>query len=71
MLLYPSYVEAVFKCRYPDTVDATENVSFVVDYNEFAASLSGKCRVDPVSLSDDILSYDISPVAVDCVLEVR
>lgn len=71
MLLYPSYVEAVFKCRYPDTVDATENVSFVVDYNEFAASLSGKCRVNPVSLSDDILSYDISPVAVDCVLEVR
>ena len=71
MLLYPSYVEAVFKCRYPDTVDPTENVSFIVDYNEFVTSLSGKCRVNPVSLSDDILSYEISPVAVDCVLEVR
>ena len=69
--VYPSYVEAVFKCRYPGTADATENVSFVVDYNDFMNSLSGKCLVKPVSLSEDIVSYDISPVAVDCVLEDR
>lgn len=71
LLVYPSYVEAVFKCRYPVNVDATEHVSFVVDYNEFATSLNGKCTVRPESLSDGILTYEIDPVAVDCVLEVR
>lgn len=69
--VYPSYIDAVFKCRYPMTVDATENVSFVVDFNDFATSLNGKCSVKAVSLTDNILSYDIDPVTVDCVLEDR
>ena len=69
--VYPSYLEAVFKCRYPGTADATENVSFVVDYNDFVTSLSGKCPVKSSFLPAEILSCEISPVAVDCVLEDR
>ena len=71
LLVYPSYVEAVFKCSYPGPADALDNISFVVDYNDFVASLGGKCPVVPEKLADDILSYDISPVAVSCVLEDR
>ena len=71
LLIYPSYIEAVLKCRYPMNVDATENLSFVVDYNDFVTSISGKCPVEPKGLNDYILSYMIDPVAVDCVLEVR
>ena len=66
-----SYINAVFKCKYPITVDATENVSFVVDYNDFINSIGGKCTVEANGLTDGILSYVVEPVAVDCVLEER
>ena len=69
--VYPSYLEAVFKCRYPGTADAIENLSFVVDYNDFVSSLSGKCPVKSSAMPDEILFCDITPVAVDCVLEDR
>ena len=71
LLVYPSYVDVIFRCKYPMNEDATENLSFVVDYNDFVSSLTGKCQVRPVSLGDNILAYDVSPVAVDCVLEDR
>lgn len=71
LLVYPSYINAVFKCKYPITVDATENVSFVVDYNDFINSIGGKCTVEANGLTDGILSYVVEPVAVDCVLEER
>ena len=71
LLVYPSYVEATFKCRYPLTEDVIDNVSFVVDYEEFVSSLNGKCLVNPRGLTEAILSYQIEPVAVDCVLEER
>ena len=71
MLLYPSYVEVSFKCKYPLIDDKLDNVSVVVDYEEFITSLSGKCQVRLMNLSDNVLSYQIDPVAVDCVLEDR
>ena len=69
LLVYPSYIDAVFKCLYPMTIDATDNVSFVVDYNDFVTSIGGKCTVKAVDLTDSVISCVIDPVAVDCVLE--
>ncbi len=71
LLVYPSYIEATFKCRYPITGMGMENVGFVVDYEDFVNSLNGKCLVKAVGISENILSYQIEPVAVDCVLEDR
>ena len=71
LLVYPSYVEATLKCKYPVIDDVIDNVSFVVDYEDFVTSLSGKCAVTARGLTDNVLSYQISPVAVDCVLEER
>ena len=71
LLVYPSYVEATFKCRYPLADDVIENVSFVVDYEEFVTSLNGNCTIKPVNLTDNVLNYQIDPVAVNCVLEDR
>lgn len=71
LLVYPSYIDAVFKCRYPMTVDVTDNVTFVVDYNDFVTSIAGKCVVKARNLNDAVISYVIDPVAVDCVLEDR
>lgn len=71
LLTYPSYVDAVFKCRYPLSEDPTEGLSFTVDYNDFMESLSGKCRVKIVSQPESVISYDTDPSVVDCVLEDR
>ena len=71
LLVYPSYVVAVFRCRYPMNVDATQELVMQVDYNDFIRSLNGKCPVKPAGLDGNIISYDIDPVAVDCVLEDR
>ena len=71
LLVYPSYVEAAFKCKYPLADDAMENVTFVVDYKDFISSLSGKCVVKAVNMGDNVLSYQVDPVAVNCVLEDR
>ncbi len=71
LLVYPSSVEATFKCEYPLADNAMENIAFVVDYEEFISSLNGKCTLKPVNIGDSVLSYQIYPVAVDCVLEDR
>ena len=71
LLTYPSYVEAKIRCKYPLADDKLENLSFVVDYEDFVTSLTGKCQLKPVNMSDAVLSFQIEPVAVDCVLEDR
>jgi hypothetical protein len=53
------------------TVDATQGLVMQVDYNDFIISLNGKCPVRPAGLDDSIISYDIDPIVVDCVLEDR
>ena len=71
LLIYPSYVQAVFKCRYPLNGDPTEDISFAVNYDDFMESLSGKCRVKLINQPESVLSYELTPEIVDCVLEVR
>ena len=71
LLVYPSYVEATLKCKYPLIDNVLENVSCIVDYEDFVNSLNGKCNVKLRGFTDNILSCQIEPVAVDCVLEDR
>lgn len=71
LLVYPSSVEATFKCKYPLADNAMENVAFVVDYEEFISSLNGKCSIKPVNLDESVLTYQTDPVVVNCVLEDR
>ena len=71
LVAYPSYVDAVFKCSYPLSEDPMEGVSFIVDYNSFMESLSGKCRITIQNQPESVISYDTEPSVVDCVLEDR
>lgn len=71
LLTYPSYVEAVFKCRYPMSGNPAEEITFAVDYNDFMGSLSGKSRVMLMNQPESIISYEVTPALVDCVLEDR
>ena len=71
LVSYPSYAEAVFKCRYPLSGNPVEEVSLAVDYNSFMESLSGKCRVKIINQPESIISCVVNPPVVDCVLEDR
>ena len=71
LLTYPSYVEAVLKCRYPLAEDPASKMSFYVSYDEFMDSLSGKCHVLTDSYPESVISFSVTPSCVDCVLEDR
>lgn len=71
LVTYPSTVEAVFKCRFPISSDPTMEVDFQVDYDAYMNSQSGKCSVNLSKLPESVISYNVAPALVDCVLEER
>lgn len=66
-VIYPSTAKVVFRCAFPLSIDPVEDVSFYVDYNDFAVSLSGKCLVRTDALPEEVLSYRIEPEIFECV----
>lgn len=71
LLVFPSTVKVLLRCEFPLLGDPYGNVRFQVDYNDFAASLTGKCIVTPKSLPKGVIAYEADPVAVNCVEESR
>ena len=69
--VYPSVARVSVKYGFPPVSGFTEEVSLVVDYNEFIESLSGKCRVRMVAPKDGVISYEINPPYVECISEER
>ena len=69
MTIFPSRADVYIKCMFPYTVNPTENAVLEVDYNDFQNSISGKCAVRLVDKSDDVISYDIYPPVVECIVE--
>ena len=61
----------IYDVKYIELENQPEALELKVDYNDFVSSLSGIC---PVKLSGDtkgLISYEVEPVAVQCVLEDR
>ncbi|MCX4336483.1 MAG: hypothetical protein K1V99_12170 [Bacteroidales bacterium] len=69
MLVFPSSVEVTLRCVFPLMDDPYENVRFQADYSEFASSLSGKCAVRALQLPKGVISSNVEPAAVGCVIE--
>lgn len=69
--LFPSKATVTLKCGFPLLSDPDEDISLYVDYEDYVRSLSGKCPVRFTGSGKDILSYEIEPVVVSCVLEER
>ena len=67
--IYPSNVTVNFRTVFPMADDITESLGFYIDYNDYASSKSGKCPVYISSKPKDMLSYEIEPSMLDCVLE--
>ena len=67
---FPSKADVILRMSFPLKAEP-KGLELRADYNDYITSLSGKC---PLSLSGEVkglLSYEVDPVAVNCVLEVR
>ena len=69
--LYPSSVTATFRCAFPMVNDPTESVVLYVDYNDFNSSRGGKCPVYMAQKPKGLISYEVNPPMLECVLEGR
>ncbi len=67
--IFPSLAEVSAKFTFPLVGGDYENLELQVDYNDYAGSLSGKCPVKLASAPKGLISYEVEPVAVSCVLE--
>jgi hypothetical protein len=66
--VYPSVAKIKLKYEFPPVAGFTEDVSLVVDYNEFQESLSGKCRVKLTAPRDGVIVYEVDPPYVECIV---
>ncbi len=67
--VFPSSAVISAKLVFPLVASDYENLELQVDYRDYVNSLSGKCPVKLSSLPKGMISYDVNPVAVNCVLE--
>ena len=69
--VYPSVAKVDIKYEFPPVPGFNEDVRLIVDYNDFLESLSGKCRVQLISPEDGVISYEVDPPYVECIVEER
>ncbi len=67
--VFPSLVTVSAKFIFPLLDDDYDNLDVQADYNDYLNSLSGKCPVKLSASPKGLISYEVSPVAVSCVLE--
>ena len=67
---FPSKADVVMKLSFPLEGDP-EGLELKVDYKDFISSLSGVCPLKFSAEAKGLISYEIDPVAVNCVLEDR
>lgn len=64
--VYPSSVTVVFNCAFPLQEDPRDRISFHVDYNDFAASISGKCLIHMEGVCNGLIDCTVEPQTCDC-----
>ena len=69
--IYPSTVTVTFRTAFPLAEEPTESVGFYVDYEDFSSSRNGKCPVYISRRPKGLISYEIEPSMLECVLEDR
>ena len=67
---FPSKADVVMKLAFPLEGDP-EGLELKADYNDFSTSLSGVCPLTLTGEAKGLISYEVVPVAVNCVLEDR
>ena len=68
VMVYPSTVDVVFRCAYPNVRNLSEEVSVYVNYEDIVSSKSGKCMLQADVPASNVISYRIVPQIVECLL---
>ena len=68
MVLLPSRVQASMKCQFPLYGDPANSMELYVDYNDFVRTVSGKCPVRSNALPEGVISYEVEPFYVECIV---
>ena len=71
MSVYPSMVEVSLKCDFPLADDPESGLRVEADYNDMQNSLGQRSLLKVFSPSRSIISTEVTPVSVSCVLEDR
>ena len=69
--IYPSTVTVTFRTTFPLAEDPLVSSKFYVDYNDFAASRNGKCKVYISTRPKGLINYETEPSMLECVLEEK
>lgn len=67
--VYPSDAKVRIRCNFPLLEDPLRGLVLEADYEDYARSLSGKCRLELSGVSRGIISHSIEPEYVSGVLE--
>ena len=67
--VYPSDARVRVRCNFPLTEDPLRGLKLEADYEDYANSLSGKCRLRLSGVSRGVISHTIEPGYVSGVLE--
>ena len=67
--VFPMYLDIAYKCIFPMLEDPDVGLSLYVDYNDFIKSLSGKCAVHADVSASGVISYEMTPSYVSCIVE--
>jgi hypothetical protein len=70
MTVYPSSADVVLKMAFPLESEPS-GLELHADYNYYVNSLSGICPLVLSNAPKGLISYEVDPVAVNCVLEDR
>ena len=69
--IYPSTVTVTFRSAFPLAEDPSESAGFYVDYNDFVRSRNGKCSVYISRRPKGLITYEVEPSMLECVLEEK
>ena len=65
--VYPPQAEVVLRCAFPIARDPLPSFKLYVDWNDFSASLTGRCAPRTMRLPAGVLEYRVSPEVFDCI----
>ena len=68
MVIVPSRVQATLKCFFPLKGDPASSMRLFVDYEDFFKTVSGKCPVRNATLPEGVISYQVEPFYVECIV---
>lgn len=69
MLVYPSVVEVSLKCNFPLIDDPESGLRVEVDYNDLQNSLGQRCVLEVYAPARGIISSEVTPLSVSCIME--